>query len=1356
MPAQQPPTSQQEIVFSSVNPWQPASALANGEVQSANNVDFSLMNGALTPRRGSVLFGTGGTSPLTQIFHNYNDPSSIITGPLYITDSLGNLYRNPTGTVFTQIASNVTGSVPFPPAISNYRQYTLIAGYPGVYKDDGTNVTEWIKQSPSAPTVVVNTQTAITLTGTYTVTDGSLLGTTSNTATFVTSAGNTACAKFIFTSNTNLTTNGSAPVGNWGVFFADMGFSNPTQLTNVGVDFSIGDATFLNYWHAEISPQNGGVIVTSNNSEALINAQLTVGTNTSSTVTSQDKLDIWSNLSQYNFNPLSFVPTVANSLSPLAFTVPQFNLVAQNVVGTLGADLWANIGALRFTFQTIGTCTMTTADPVIYGDERHPLTDVNSGYYYWQTFATTNTSGFKIDEGAPSSPAGPFMMQNAQAVVKQVGTATGTLHGVNAIITYRQGGYMQDSYAISTVSYGTALSTITDTQNDIDALTNNFVMPRGLMPQSFFPGICSSISQAVADRIFIAAGNLIRWSLPGQIGSFPLDSYQEVSHIGDQIQGILAWNPGLVIVNRSSVYEMYGTDFEHGAYTLTRTGSRRGSVAIKTIIHTPYGIPLLNQDGITMFVPGYNSDQDIGWFADKFSDVFKGNGATDPAALKGSRVPALNGGNIHFSCATYSNHKLYIAMPTGNSTYANTVFILDFAQKQAWYYTYPFNITAMLADQPLNAIFAITDTGAVMVIESGAMDHLTNGTGTSINWSARTKLWTSDSTTVLENLSIDCEGTGIVAKAYYDNSTNPVLSTITNANRAWSIPPLNGTFVNELAFDLTGSSTGSTLSSIYAMRFGMLAEPPRVQYYRTEYDEHEWQADKLWDVHYADIDIQGTSTVTYVMFVDTTAVATNSIVGPTLGRQVFEVAYPPEIYGRVAYTTYTNTGSTFKHWNTHRDARNEPAKINYWRTDIESLEENIIEAFDTDINPNGTVFGTVYVDNIAVLTATITGTNRLSYTFDVPIASYPHNTYGRTLFVAYTGTGLKHYNTWWHKRPEPDRWTEYITSWDVEDEREIKVFLPEISCMGNTVLATTWLNVGNTGTLTAVSTHTMTGTARTQYTFSLPVEKYARSVRVSYQCGTVGTNGTFTYGGANGPRFKHYRTVFDGPKEPPRVTLYRTGPYAFPSNHFLKTWQPLLDPLNGTVTGTLIVEDTVIQTSTFTGNRRQWYTVGIDLNTNADYALTTGSRWEAIYSCAANQQFKHYDSKMESDTDPFRKLSWSFHYRKIGGATQLDVARFWSAFTDVEDTPDNDPILGTYWWDIDGTNFNTGTLTFDNNHQFTDRIPFPPGARGRLFEFRLYAPSTIKIHNVNVDMMEEGIKSLTRRGHPGTPQDPNG
>lgn len=435
-----------------------------------------------------------------------------------------------------------------------------------------------------------------------------------------------------------------------------------------------------------------------------------------------------------------------------------------------------------------------------------------------------------------------------------------------------------------------------------------------------------------------------------------------------------------------------------------------------------------------------------------------------------------------------------------------------------------------------------------------------------------------------------------------------------------------------------------------------------------------------------------------------------------------------------------NSRCYFKHWETRYEARNEPAKINYYRTDIKSLEEVIVDAYDVDINPNGTVFGTCYVDNIAVMTATITGTRRQSYTFDVPLSSYPQHTYGRTMFVGYTGAGFKMYNTWFHDRPEPDRWTEYISPKESGDEREIKVFKPEVNCLGNTVLATTWLDDSLTGP-SAVSTHTITGTERQQYTFSLPVEKFSRTVWASYQ--------------VQGPgRFKHYTTEFEGPKEPPRVTIFRTGPTPYNSDHYFKTWLPRLDCLNGTVTGTLIVDDNGLNTATFTGHRQQWYTVGIDLIPGANYALETGSRWEAVYSCSSGQ-FKHYESKMDTDSDPFRKIYYSFNYRKLGGASQLDLAKFWSIELIVPDQPNHAPVVGTYWWDIDNTNFSTGTLTLDEGNQFIDRISMPPGARGRLFQFRFYVPATVKVPHVNIDLMEEGIKNLTRRGHDGQPPEAN-
>lgn len=1330
-----------------VNPAVPAHLIGDNQVQSANNIDFSLIQGALAPRLGSIkLAATGAGSPINNIFHNYNGTNQAV-GNLYVTDSAGGGYRL-VGTSATQLFSG-GGTGVAPVGINANGSYTLIASGSHTIKDDGSATTDWIKQIPPTPTITVNTLAPLILdtTGTYTVTDGTFIGVTSNTTTFALDDSNNMGVLMLDWSSSplNLNLNGTETIGNYGVVFSDLAFSDPTQIVTIGIDFSLGDNTFSNYFHAELDPQNGGANVVSTTGEAFVNSLITSGYGTTSAVTNEDRLNIWSQIAQYNFLPLSYIATVSDSLSPWAIPVTNFSLIG---IAPAGTNALGTVAAMRLTVQALGTCTVTFGDPAIYGAVNYPLTDVNTGYTYWQTWATLDANGNKLDESAPSPPSPVQTMQNAQTFILPTGTASGTSNGINASIFYRQGGFMQDAYAVATYT-GTAITTITDTVSDISALSADFVMQRNLLGPvgSGFPGICITISEPIAGRTFIADLNNIRWTLPGMIGAFPATSIAQVSHSGDNIQGIIAWNPGMVIVNQDSVYEMYGNSFETGDYTLIKSGAKKGSIAPKTIIRTPYGIPLINMDGISMYNAGYSTDQVIPWFQQRYQDMFKGGGATDPAAVKGNRIPAVNISALDQSSATFRASKMYLSMATGSSTVPNTVFVLDFTREQMWWYTYPFNIQALYADPRIQTVWAGSTNGSLMGLDQGLTDQNDSGAATAIAFSARTKAWTANSDTILENLSVECQGTNWVAEAIYDSTSSTGLATFSNANRAYNTPALNGTFVNNVMFDFSGTSTSEVqLDALYNLAFDLLPEPVKVNFYRTPYDTHNWEADKLWDVAYYDLNILQTGTISAVTFVDNTAVMTNLILGPTAsggtsGRVVTEVAFPPEIYGRIAYTTYTstNTAVQFKHFLTHYDARNEPAKINYYRTDIESLEENIIDAFDVDINPNGTVSGTCYVDNVAILTATIIGTKRQSYTFDTPFTSYPANLYGRTLYVAYTGTGLKHYNTWFHKRLEPDRWSEYVSPKVTGDEREIKVFKPEINPLGNTVLATTYLSG------TAISTHTITGSVRLQYTFSLPVEKYSRTVHAAYQVVPGTGPGTSTTTG----RFKHYTTEFEGPVEPPRVTLWRTGPYPYESNRFMKTWSPLLDPISGTVTGTLIVEDTIVNISTFTGNRRQWFTVGIDLETTNNYALFTGSRWEAVYSCSTGQ-FKHYDTKLESDISPFKKATWSFHYKKLGGATQLDMGRFWSAYVDVP----VGPIVGTYWWDIDNAPFSTGTLTFAQGRSWTDRIALPPGARGRLFEFRLYGPNNLEVYNVNMDLSLEGIKGLTRRGKSGNPQDP--
>ena len=1316
-----PEAKKYQINFSrGVNPSMPSHLIGDDEVQTATNIDFSIMNGALVPRQGSYKRASVSSYALATMFDNYNSQSSVITGNQYVCDSNGDVYRSGTSSYwagsFTKINGSTAGrqSTAFPNAIGSYKNYAFFSGGSINLKDDGSATTDWVKQSPSAPTVTAGTLALTTWVPgtTWTAGAGTIQSVNTYDTTFATDDSFHVLATYTWGSDQNFNLNGTHTVGIYGVYTYWLAFGDPSSIDSVDIDLSIGDTSFTNYLHFGVT--TGGNSGTPN---SLLIAQL-----------STSSADVNSLLNPYVTQDALTVSNVAGSPSNWRIPITDFTFIGDTGSYTNPLE---HVRAVRINVAGHAATTVTIGDFTIDGSVEYPMTDMNNGYVYWQTWATLDSNGNKIDESAPSGTTGPYKIQNGNFQVVTNGSPTGA-HGITHTITYRQGGYMLDAYAVNTHTY--TLTTFTDTMSDITALNNGDVLVRNIMTKSQFPGYVTTISEPWQDRLFFSDQNLVRWTLPGQIGAIPLTSYAEVSKPGDNIMGLVVSSPGMIIINRESIYEMYGTDFEGGNYTLNRIGSNRGSLATKATIKTPYGITLMNSDGLYIYTPGSAAPSPIDWFNQKYSDVFKGSFSYSPATYKGSRVPALNQSYIQESIAAFRQNKLYLGLPTGTSTVPNTIFVLDFTLKQAWWYTFPFNFTSMWVDGRDVGFYVGTTDGVVMQIEVSTVDQTTSGGNQAITWSAKSKTWTSDSDTILENLTVNAQGSPIVMKAYYDTTNTVTVGTLTNNNRSWIVSPLNGTFVNQIEFDFTGtcsitSPTGTgTLQSVYALGFHLMDEPMPVQYSRSDYDEQGWTADKLWDVAYSDIQVSGTGTVTAVTFVDTTAVMTNTMTGPTGGRKVFQFSFPAETYGRVAYTTYTSP-VYFKPWETRYEARKEPAKVNYYKSDIESLDEVIIDAFDVDINPNGTVLATVYVDNTVLTTATITGYNRQSFTFDLNATSYPVNQFGRTMYVTYSGTAFKVYQTWWHKRPEPDRWNEYVSPKLTGDEREVKVFKPEVNCLSNTVLATTFLDG------TAISTHTMTGTVRKQYTFSLPVEKYGRTLHAAYAVSGTG-------------RFKHYTTDFDGAVEPPRVTLFRYGPMPYESSHWMKTWQPQLDCVNGTVTGTLIVDDQVMQTSTFTGTRKQWYTVGLDLNTNTNaYVLQTGSRWEAVYSGAA--QFKHYNTKLESDTDPFRKTTWSFHYKKIGGASQLDLARYWSVFSKVP--LGQDFAVATYWWDIDGENFNTGTLTLTEGLKWTDRIAFPPGARGRLFEFRMYAPQTIQVENVNLDLNQIGVKGLTRRGIPGTP-----
>jgi hypothetical protein len=574
----------------------------------------------------------------------------------------------------------------------------------------------------------------------------------------------------------------------------------------------------------------------------------------------------------------------------------------------------------------------------------------------------------------------------------------------------------------------------------------------------------------------------------------------------------------------------------------------------------------------------------------------------------------------------------------------------------------------------------------------------------------------------VENFALDARGGGHVVQAIYDGTATVTSGTHTGSARRWSIPPLNGTVARQAEFVISGTQANGTQNTIYALKYDALIEPQRITYWRSEHSVAGAEGEKIWDLHHADIEAIGTGSVLATVYVDNTAVMTNTITSPTNGRVVRRKSFPADTYGNVGYTVYNTStqGVVFKLWPTPEfSARPEPPRVSVWKTEVQSLDENICDAFDVDINPNGTVTGVCYVDNTAVATGTFVGAARQSYTW-----ALPNEVYGRTIYAIYTGDAFKHYQTWWHLRPEPDRWTNFVSDRISGNEKEWKSFEADINPLGATVLATVVLDG------TALATYTISGfTERRSVVFSLPADRYGRTIYAIYNV-------------SGGMKFKHYNTWFEGQDEPDQHTSWHVGPLTWPSPGTPRTWVAELNP-QGTCTGTLLVNGTAISTATFTGTRRQVFNVGVDFSSGL--TISDDARGIDIYYNGATP-FKHYDSNVEVEAMPFYKTSWVIHYTKLGGATQLDMLRFWQY--DIE------PVSGTATitsiWDIDGTSTHTQTHTVVGR-SYRDRIAFPPGCRGYIFQQRLLSNTPIHMHGIKLDIDRAGVKGFSRIGITGTP-----
>lgn len=1121
---------QQLSFVGGVNAQAAPDKINDGEVITATNIDFSKEIGAASIRRGSIIYDTivygssTSTVAINTLFRNYNNPTNISQSPFYAVTA-GGAYRGIPGT-WTQI-STFTGAGKG--AIGTFSDYTLIGlEVFETYKDDGTNVTDWIKQAPASPvalsTIAVSTA-AVLSTGSIIEGSGSY-----NSGTWTAIATDTTYRVVLegVPSSTNLSTISSVAIGDYGVDYLSISFTNPSAVYRISRDYSIGGTSFTNYFHAEAYP---GVDVGTDllpGIDVYLQSQPIEGTDTAAPIGRNQRNEALTGGRGEYTRPATegLLGRSPSTLYNWAIARPNFQMVGQ-YVSTSGANPWSNIGAVRITVECTSTCEVKAGNWYLQGDEQHSLSDPQLGYNYWVSYATLDTNGNLIDESASSPVLQNVRMSQGQPTLLHTDTVTGS-HGITHRVWYRQGGLLSTPYAISTQ---TALdtsaafistATLVDTLPDIKAITAGWILQDAIYGKADFPGIPSAIVE-YQGRVFVAFENYIMWSLPGKVGTFPKRSIAAVSGVGDEVKSLHVMGNNLVIVNRDSIYVFRGSILE-GAdqnWVLSRSGSRHGSKAGRVSdIKTPYGIPILDYDGLFMFDPGSGMDQEIPWLMNKIGDVFRGNGTSDPAALKGTRVPPLNKAYIIDSMAVYTDGKLYLGMPAEAADKPSIMYVIEFATQRVWIYDYNLDFIAGMWDFIDNKLLITSrDNGRIMQIEQGQFDESSiGGIFNKINYSIKPKMLTGSSDFRLENLSIELKGGTSTVKVIADSTATITAGTFTNAVRDWQIPPLNGSLLNNLQITLEGYPDVTEDLTIWGVGVTAINEPEQVRFWRTEYKTTD-NTEQRFDVYFADYDIVGTGTVTTTVYVDGTAVATGSHIGPTNGRRVFPVTIPIDSFGYVAWAISTSSSDALriKPFNGWFSTRPEPPRINSYKTDIESLEEHIIDAFDVDINPNGTATAIVYIDNVATSTFTFVGTAQQSYTRN--LIEYPTEIYGRTMYVTYTGSGFKHFKTWWHRRPEPDRWTSYdTTTFTYASEQYIKTWVATINAMGTTT-ATLYLdNV-------AVQTATLTGTHKQVYNIGVDTSQSLGPL-------STATTAVVVYRASAGNYMKHYDTKLEVDPKP--------------------------------------------------------------------------------------------------------------------------------------------------------------------------------------------------------------------------------
>jgi hypothetical protein len=776
-------------------------------------------------------------------------------------------------------------------------------------------------------------------------------------------------------------------IGPFGVDYTLIGLTNQQNVVSIQRDLSIGDASFSNYWHYETTPSSLGDATGDPLSQMLFQQtgyqDITNQANSlsQSRILLPNKSGVHNNVSARSLSVSKASTAGLVAIAPWAVPRSEYSFV-----GALSNPDWRQIRGIRYIIEfSDNSDSVVLGGLVTYGGEGWPLTDQTSGISYFQTYARVE-NGFIVAEGAPSLPSAPQTVQFGNARLT-CALSTNTTAGITHRVFYRTGGLLQDAYRIGSCTITSGTSTIYDYNLQDLIVINNPTLKRFLWSTwpdpsagTGLPGV-NALSTPWQSRIWIGVQNQLYWTAPGIPSKVQTDVQTTVGDSGDNIQAIVP-AANLVIVNQNSVYEMSGSIFEGTAanWTLTRTASRRGSAAPRSVVSTPLGVLLFSFDGMSFYRQGWGIDQELSWVYDKLGDLWKGSDSTDPARQKG-RIPPLNPVNIFNSCAAYKDEKIYLAVPVGGNTLADTVFVLDTTHQKVWMNVYPFNITSLYWDRALNRLMAGTDLGTVMQLETTLTDETALGVPQGIGWSYTTREWTTPKDLLMENLQVENIGTSTWL-ANIDGTNTYTLGTSTQVTKGWSPLSLQGSTGDNLSLTFLGTQSG-TSQAVFGLEWDSIPEAKKVTFFQT--DPIAIPSENYLKTWSADLNVLGTTgTVTGSVLVDGTVVQTATFTSTITGqrdpvtRYAYEVGFPNVTYGKNVTAVY-HSPTPFRHHSTQFEMEPKPFGKTTWLVTYKKAggvtQADMARFYAMDIEG----LATNTVTNTWIIDGTVFSTNTLTF-----------------------------------------------------------------------------------------------------------------------------------------------------------------------------------------------------------------------------------------------------------------------------------------------------------------------------------------------------------------------------------------